>query len=45
MIGALAPTTLYVQIDPKFAKFGHIWAVILAVTTSYSKIDIVVHLS
>ena len=34
MVSALAPATLSAQKDPKFAKFGHFWAVISAVTTS-----------
>ena len=34
MVSALAPATLCAQKDPKFAKFGHFWTVISAVTTS-----------
>ena len=34
MVSALAPATLCVQKDPKFAKFDNFWAVISAVTTS-----------
>ena len=45
MVSALSPATLFAKKDLKFAKFGHFWAVISAVTTSSSKIVIVVHLS
>ena len=34
MVSALAPATLSAQIDPKFVKFGNVWAVISAVTSS-----------
>ena len=33
MVSAQAPATLCAHIDPKYAKFGHFWAVISAVTT------------